>query len=56
MTDTGGQGENLDTAVETRTDNRKRAIVLGGVVATAAVIGGAAWAAITFFATGAQLA
>lgn len=54
MTDTGGQAEYLDEGVETKTDNRKRAIVLGGVVATAAVIGGAAWAATSFFATGAQ--
>ena len=54
MTDTGGQQEYLDAGVETKSDNRKRAIVLGGVVATAVVVGGAAWAATSFFATGAQ--
>lgn len=54
MTDTGGQAEYLDEGVDARNDNRKRALVLGGVVATAAIVGGAAWAATSFFATGAQ--
>lgn len=40
--------------VEPRDDNRKRLFALGGVVAAGAVIGGGAWAATSFFATGAQ--
>ena len=49
--DTSGS---TDLSPERDTDNRKRLIALGAVVAGGAVIAGGAWAATSFFATGSQ--
>jgi hypothetical protein len=53
-----GGPEYLDTTgsapAASGNDNRKRLFALGGVVAAGAVIGGGAWAATSFFSTGAQ--
>lgn len=58
MSTTPGGPEYLDadgpTGPAQRDDNRKRLIALGGVLAAGAVIGGGAWAATSFFSTGAQ--
>lgn len=58
MSMTPGGPEYLDDQgpIETApaNDNRKRLIVLGALVAGAAVVAGGAWAATSFFATGSQ--
>jgi hypothetical protein len=58
MSTTPGGPDYLDTTGPDRSapsdDNRKRLVVLGGLVAGAAVVAGGAWAATSFFATGAQ--
>lgn len=51
MSDSTLEPEYLDDA---NTDNRKRLLAVGAVVAAAGVIGAGAWAATSFFATGAQ--
>lgn len=55
---TSGGPEYLDTGARPEpaqgNDNRKRLVVTGGVIGAVALIGGGAWAATSFFATGSQ--